>query len=204
MVTIMRVQADWTGFPGAPGYSSFYFRDFGTGGLDGTEPDQAQAQSAADRVSTFFTNVRAHIAAEVNLAINPEVEFIEDTTGLMQSIAQISPTPITGVSAGGSWSGPVGAVVNWRTDSVKKGRRIRGRTFLVPIVSSRYHAQGGLAEQYRASIETAATNLIDTTDTPDLGVYSRPSGPGATDGQWAVVSSCNVPGLSAVLRSRRD
>lgn len=204
MVAILRVQAKWSGFPGAPGYSSFHFRDFGTGSGDGLEPDIAQAQSAADRLRTFFGGMATKVPGSATIEIESEVEMLESTTGALIDILPISPPLPVDCLGAVSYSGPVGGVVNWKTSLVHRGRRIRGRTFLVPFTSDCFSTTGGLDPTIRDDIQSHAEVLSANPGTPDLGVWSRPSAAGATDGQWAVVASCNVPLLAAVLRSRRD
>lgn len=204
MVLILRVQARWNGFSGAPGYSAFHFRDFGTGAGDGTDGDTAQAQAAADKLTAFFTTIAERLPEGLTVQPEAEVELLEDSTGQLENVLGITPLPpVTGVGTG-NYSGPVGAVINWRTSLVKNGRRIRGRTFLVPLVSSCFTGDGGLSSITIDDIQNAANTLSATDSTPDLGVYSRPSASGATDGKWAVVSNSSVPTLAAVLRSRRD
>lgn len=204
MVAILRVQARWGGFSGAPGYSAFHFRDFGTGEGTGTDGDVTQSQAAADKLTAFFSTIADRLPEDLTVQPEAEVEMLEDTTGELLDVFGITPLPpVLGVGLG-NYSGPVGAVVNWRTALVKNGRRIRGRTFLVPLVAASFGADGGLSSIAQSDIQNAANTLSATDSTPDLGVYSRPSAVGATDGQWAVVSSTSVPVLAAVLRSRRD
>ena len=204
MVNILRVRSDWTGFVGAPGYTVMHFRDFNTGTGGGTDGDAAQALAAATRVRTFFDAVKAFLPTSVRVSVSPEVDLLEDTTGeLVNSFTIASPTAVQGTGTGG-YAGPQGAVINWRTAGIRNGRRIRGRTFLVPCVSSIFGVDGQIVAGSRATLVTAAAALADNAGTPDLGVYARPSGPGATDGKWSVVTASTVPSLAAVLRSRRD
>jgi len=139
---------------------------------------------------------------------------IEETTGEMVNILNATGggSYLSNASAGQVMAGASGAVVNWRTGVVRKGRRIKGRTFLVPLKTTVYDEDGTLTSAAIGTINSAAAALINTTGEADLGVYGRPTrqrgDDGAMetipDGLWAVATSFNVPDMAAVLRSRRD
>lgn len=204
MAPILRVKAEWTGFTGAPGYSVFHFRDFGTG--EGGTPTDEEAQSAATRTQAFFQSCVNYIPGPVRIGIASDCELLEETTGELIDVVPITPPTQTAGSAASAqtYSGPVGAVINWRTSVVHRGRRIRGRTFLVPLLSLAFESNGTLGATARQTILDAANTLAGTGNSPDLGVWSRPSAPGMADGNWGVVSGVTVPDMGAVLRSRRD
>lgn len=200
MATMLKVKMRWSGFTGSPGYSNFYFREFSN-----NPPTNADADEAVDRVETFITNVKSLLPNVVNLAAEADVEVIEETTGALQNVLQAVPAAAQAGTGGvGNYAAAVGAVITWRTAGVRNGRRIRGRTFLVPLYNSMFSTDGSLASTTVTTLNTAATNLLATTSSPDFGVWARPTGPGATDGIWYLANSASVPDMSAVLRSRRD
>lgn len=204
MVNMLRVTTRWSGFNGGPGYTNLFFRDFGTGEGPGSDGDAAQALSAASRVREFFNSLAPIFPNEVTFNVLSDVDILEDTTGtLVDSIQIEAPAPVQGSNAA-SFSGPVGLVVNWKTSAIRNGRRIRGRTFLVPVASSLFGVTGGVIPADAAGVAAAAEILADRNATPDLGVWARPTSATAADGQWAVCTGSNVPLLAAVLRSRRD
>lgn len=201
MTGMLKVATKWTGFSGAPGYTNFFFRDFSSTG----EPTSAQATAAVARVQTFWSNMAAKFPPNVQLAIQGEVQVIEDTDGKLKDIFTVTPPAnIVGGSATTTYSAPTGMVINWRTGGVRNGRRIRGRTFLVPCANNMYEADGSIAAASLASAVSTAQALADQTGTPDLGVWARPTTKGATDGIWQVVTGVTVPDMAAVLRSRRN
>lgn len=197
----MRVTTRWSGFTGSPGFTVMHFRDFDTEG--NVTPEQVNA--AITRTRSFWTTVHQRISSTVTLQPQSEVEILEDSTGELVDVVQATApnAPILG-TASGSVAGPAGAVINWRTSSIRNGRRIRGRTFLVPLAVTAYEANGSLVAAAQSEFLLAATNLVDSTGTPDLGVFARPTGPDAADGQWVRATGANVPDMVAVLRSRRD
>lgn len=204
MVNILRVTTKWDGFPGAPGYTNLFFRDFATGEGPGTDGDATQAQAAVDRVRTFWTALTGLFPDEVKLSIQPEVDMLEDTTGTLVNSFGVTPGAIISGTGAASFAGPVGMVINWKTAGIRNGRRIRGRTFLVPVTNAVFLSTGGLNPAEVTGVKAAADALANPSGAVDLGVWARPSGPLATDGQWSLVRSTSVPVLAAVLRSRRD
>lgn len=204
MAPVYRVKVRWDGFSGAPGFSVFHMRDFAEGGGDGGDPTEAGAQAAADRIYGFFNAVRTQMPTSVDLSIEPEVELLEETTAELIDMFPVTSEATLSGSSASSFAGPVGAVVNWRTSVVHRGRRIRGRTFLVPLSMPSFTTGGVLATATLGPLRTAAEALIAPGGSPDLGVLARPSAPGASDGRWAAVTAANVPTMAAVLRSRRD
>jgi hypothetical protein len=209
MAEILRITARWNGFQGAPGYTNFHFREF-SAGLD----QQQYAAQAADRVAIFFNECRTLLPAGVQIQVQGEAALIEETNGEMQDIIGFTPpalilTPGTNLDG---YAAAVGAVITWRTRVVRKGRRIKGRTFIVPLKGDAYGSDGTLSLDTVGQLNTAANNLNDDTKQPDFGVYARPtrtknadgSVSVANDGLWASVESHSVPDMGAVLRSRRD
>lgn len=204
MANVLRVKSRWSGFSGAPGYTLLHFRDFTGTAPDNGDPTAAQATAAVARTKTFFEAIRSTLPNSVSIQVESEVEVIEDTTGQLTNTFAATPVTVTVGSGGTDFAGPIGAVINWRTTAVRNGRRVRGRTFLVPLRGLSFDATGALGATSRTTLVNAATALADTTGSPDLGVLARPSSTGATDGQWHPVSGASVPSMAAVLRSRRD
>lgn len=196
---MMRVTARWTGFSGAPGYSNFFFASgFLDGGLLGDE-----AQALADRVANAFRAADLLLPEPVRISIEPEVPVIDSDTGEIQSFNTIEPPAVVeGSGTTGEFAGPAGAVVTWRTSDVRGGRRIRGRTFLVPLRTFAYQSDGTLTSQAITELRAFADTMIGGDLDGDLGVWSRPVG--GSGGVFASVTGYTIPDMVAVLRSRRD
>jgi hypothetical protein len=95
-------------------------------------------------------------------------------------------------------------VISWSTAGVRNGRRIRGRNFIVPLSNEAWDIDGKIKQVAYGSLQTAADALITGSDVTRLQVWARPTAPGATDGETAVVTSYRIPDMSAILRSRRS
>lgn len=213
MAELMRVKMRWQGFQGAPGYSVFHFQDQAGDGSPATVI-QGMVDAAHGRIWNFANNIKTLLPNVVQLVVEPDVEVIESTDGRLLDVRTApSKVMLTG-SAGETsvYSAASGAVINWRTAVVRKRRRIRGRTFVVPLASTCYETNGTLNTSCMAILNTEAATLTAQTTEPDLGIYARPTRTKNTDGtwktnsdgEWAVVRSHTVPDMTAVLRSRRD
>lgn len=195
-----KVTIDWSGFPGGPGYTNLYLRDFtGSGAIDQTIVD-----SAVTKVDALLTAMRTRIPTTVITGVSPTIEAIEETDGSLQGFWTGSPAAPAGGGGGSAYSAPSGACISWYTSTVRNNRRIRGRTFIVPLATSAYEADGSLLGTFLTAMNTALTAFVGTGAAADAGVWARPSGPGATDGQWALTTSFRLPDKAAILTSRRD
>jgi hypothetical protein len=207
MPLLARYKLRWNGFNGAPGYSVFHMRDFV--GDDTTVPD---IQGGANKILVFATRLQAVLPANVNLSLLPDVEVIDEATGEIREVrgAVVDPPKFGSAAAGTGYAAAVGAVITWRTGIVIDGRRLKGRTFLVPLTAGAFQNDGSLLQTTVDTLNTAATGLHDSVGSPDLGVYSRPRKADpvknitAREGRWALVTTHSVPDMGAVLRSRRD
>lgn len=198
---MIRVKALWSGFQGAPGLTVFHFSKFDVGAGFVT----ADSQSAVDRVRSFFFGCTASLPAGVSVQVQGDAEIIEGTdNSLVEIHATTQPAVVNGTATGTSYASPVGAVVNWRTNEIRKGRRIRGRSFLVPLAGSAFESNGTLSASTLTNVSSSANTLRTAAGSTQLGVYARPTTKDATDGLWAQVTAHSVPDMGAVLRSRRD
>lgn len=193
-MSILRVTAQWTGFNGAPGYSVFHY--MGGGGLI------SDAQQVADRTGASLALLKPLLPATVRIAVESEVAVLDEDTGVLSDFRGITPPGAVQGSSPNGYAGPAGAVVNWRTDDVRAGRRIRGRTFLVPLISSSFDAGGTLTDSTITTIRSFADSMVGGDFDSELVVWSRPIN--GSGGVAATVTSASVPDKAAVLRSRRD
>jgi hypothetical protein len=203
MTAMLKVKARWHGFTGSPGYSNFFFREWSDGSWS---PTNAEASAATDKIHKFFAGIASLFPASVNIQVENDVEIIEDTDGKLQNVlVSTSRANVQGSSTTATFAAAAGAVVTWQTAGVRNGRRVRGRTFLVPTTTAAFEANGSLAGAHINNIGVAANALLAPDPAaPDFGVYSRPSFKGATDGQFQIANGFRVPDMAAVLRSRRD
>lgn len=212
MAEVVRIKAQWTGFQGAPGVNIWHF-----GPADGSSGSWAlpDAQACADRVKAFYQGIQIQLPPTVQIAVSADAEVFNVENGSLQRVLGIvAGNPIPGNGGASGFASAAGAVVSWRTDTVRNRRRMRGRTFLVPLAASCYETNGTLTSSAISTIQGAATTLRTAAGGAVFGIWARPKkdislpipGGGYTfsGGQFGKASSNNVPDMSAVLRSRRD
>jgi hypothetical protein len=200
MALIARVKVNWTGFIGAPGFTNLHFAptDFGPS-ITQTVVNDAQA-----KVDTWLNAWKAAFPTTVLWGVDPTVEVIEDSTGDLQEYMTVTPEAVESGSQAGAYAAASGAVVNWSTAGVRNGRRVRGRTFMVPLSGAAFESNGTLLNTALTGWRNASTAMITTVDAATLVVWSRPSGIGASDGISHAVTAATIADKAAVLTSRRD
>lgn len=212
MSNLLRVKLRWSGFQGGPGYSIFHFANTSEG-----FNTIAEAEAAVDRVDAFAEAIKGMIPYQTSLQVETDVEDINPVNGEMITVFSATPASAHNatISLGPTFAGPVGMVINWKTGGVRAGRRVRGRTFLVPLLSQTFDINGTATSGALSTVNAAAAPLYAGTE-PDirLGVWARPTaikdangdptGEYNDDGVWHPATAHSVPDMAAVLRSRRD
>lgn len=193
-MTIWQHRAVWTGIPGGTGISTFY-------------TTVGAFQADVDFIRAFFAGVAGSLAAGVSVQVLAEGVTINEVSGAVTGTWGPFTAPGAVVGTGGvNFAAPVGAYVQWRTGGVVHNRRVRGRTFLVPLGAGLYDAQGTIVNTNLSGIQTAAAALV--TNLTDMGIWSRPfaGSPGnpARSGSVHTVTSALAVDKAVVLRSRRD
>ncbi len=204
-MTLMRVKARWT-IPGAgTAFSVFHFGN----GPDGDASDQ-EASNATGATRTFFDAVKAYLPNQVIVDVLTDVEIIDVATGNLVDVRSAAAlTPVNGgASAAGNWVAPAGACITWSTDGLRtvssKPRRVRGRTFLVPLAGVAYENNGTLTAGALTALNTAATGLRGNFNNQELGIYGRPGVNASPPGQFYSVIGHRITDQAAILRSRRS
>lgn len=198
MPNLARISCAWQNWPGAPGVSQFY-------------ADPTNLQATVNALKTFWDSFATALPTNLTVQVPSSGDFIDDADGKINGAWSVpsQPAPTTATGAG-SYAGNAGMVVHWLTIAVVNGRRIRGRTFIVPLVAGAYDTGGSLTPLIVSASKLAADKLI--TDTAGaLKVWHRPvyAKPKTTPptivkpGSAATVTSSRIPDLAVSLRSRR-
>lgn len=194
-MAVYRAKLRWTGFTGAPGYTNLHFDA-------PTEPTQAGAQAVYDAANSFASGIISALPSAVTITTESGIEVVDQTTNELITILSATGVPgVKGIQTGG-FSSATGACITWETGEVKNGRRVRGRTFVVPLASAYYDVDGTLTAGVITDLLNAATALAGGGF--NFGVLSRPSTTGAADGSFHTVSSGRIADKTAILTSRRD
>lgn len=193
-MSINRVRSVWFGATGLPGISTFYL---------------TSAPSSADltHMVAFWTAIGAFLPDAVDIQVDQQGDVIDEATGGLTGAWTVATTPAVAHGTGlGAYAANAGVCLNWITGAVVHGRRLKGRTFIVPA-SPACFTSAGTPATVTNQIATAAAQLIT-----DLGgsmvVWSRPQAAGAAGGarlgSTAAATGAQMSSKTAQLKSRRD
>lgn len=197
---MMRHRWTWSGFSGGPGLSTFYALG-------------SNAQQFADGIRTFLqigiaNGALGSLPTGVKIVPDSFVDMIEETDGALDSAVGITaPADLNGATAGG-YGSPMGLCVTWGTGALVTGpsgrpRRLRGRTFLVPLAGADFDTDGTFSNTKLTTLRNAANTYLGGTWQPC--VWSRPwPNAAANNGQAAAILNASVRDKAAILTSRRD
>lgn len=187
---VTEYQVSWTG-PGGPGVSTFHTVDV-TG--------SSEAFSVSSRLQAMFDVLANYLPNEVQTRGPAEAKTLDTATGALVAVHPISAPWVSTGQSNGSYNRAAGARWDWLTAALVGGRRLRGRTYAVPLVAAAFDGDGAVLSSVASSLRTAAETLIagNASANVPLQVWSR------THGVARDVVGVTVPPLGAVLRSRRD
>jgi hypothetical protein len=189
---------NWAGFSGAPGYTNLHF-------LLADTPTGTQLSETVTKVRTFFNAWGSFIPNGVSINFPSEIEQFDTNSGVLEGSFSVTPgAVVNGAASTAPYSSASGACITWNTAAVVAGRRLRGRTFMVPLApTSAFQSDGTLAVAGLVTMRSAAQALADDATGMPLVVWHRPT-LGGTDGLAGVVTGASITDKTAVLRSRRD
>jgi hypothetical protein len=161
--------------------------------------DDEAAVSAV--VWSVFQDAKALFTTGTTITIPDNGDVIDPVTGTLTGTWSEGGGPLTtvGTSAGNAAAG-VGASITWLTGGIVNGKRVRGRTFIVPMYSNLYEADGTLSSGAVTLLNAFGTDLV----AGGLSVWHRPTGPGTADGSEHLVTGFRLRDKVAFLSSRRD
>lgn len=192
MTTMRRLRVTWNGLGGLPGLSTFYYG--------------VASPNVSDAV-TFFTAIKGLFPNGLSWDIPSTGDEIDDTTGELTGVWAGSGGGSVAASGGSlPYAAGVGARVQWNTLVISSGSRVRGATFLVPLLGSTYDSSGTVDDTKLATLRTAASAFAASGVAK--GVWRRPKpAPGgigpARPGLYAAINSATIPDRVTSLRTRR-
>lgn len=169
-------------------------------------PDAPTATEAMARVRAMFNSAAALITSSAVLTFDPVVQIIDETTGTLVNAAT-GATPAAVAFTGSLTVLPpqTQGLARFSTPQFVRGRNLKGRMFLPGVIQSSSTSAGAPTAGYISSWNTALGLLGTTIVTPiSQVVWSRPTGPGASDGMSGAVSGRSVASTFAVQRGRRS
>jgi len=187
MANLVRVRTTWNGTAVVgEGVSTFYFTEAHTGFV-------------AD-LTAFWTTLKGNFPAGITLRTDNTGDLVDIDTGQLSGTwTDTAGSPVLTTGAGVFAQG-VGARVKWTTTGIRNGRRVRGATFLCPLINGSYESDGSLTSTFITAATTACNTLLTDSGT-FMRTYSRPV-PGQ-GGQASPVTAALIPDKISWLRSRR-
>lgn len=185
MATIRRYRVLWGGVGGLPGYSLFYATAAGALGSD---------------LVTFFTAIKGSFPGPLSWDVPLSGDTLDDATGTINGGWTDVGGGIVTATGSGAYAAGTGAYVRYGTAAIVNGRRLKGRTFLCPLVSGSYDSSGTIATVTLGQFNTAASTLATTGR---LVVWHRPSVASPSGGSSSAATSGTCPDQVTSLRSRR-
>jgi len=156
---------------------------------------------ATVELATFFNAIKTVFPNAVTWDIPGTGDVIDDTTGLITGAWTAgTAASVSGTGGTGAYVAGTGAFVRWQTGGIVNGRRVRGRTFLCPLITTAFDSNGTLSNPNVTTFQTAATTLAASGK---LLIWHRPSA-GGSDGSNHVVVGATVPDKVTSLRTRRS
>lgn len=152
-------------------------------------------------IKTAYQSLTNILPTNVTITVPGTGDTIDDTTGEL--------TGVWSTAGGGSFVGAgtavsaagVGACVGWQTGGIVGGKKLRGRTFIVPLHNATYEGDGTLSPSTLSALDTFGSQLRAAGP---LAVWHRPTTKGGTDGNSYGVIAHRVRDKVAYLSSRRD
>src|SRR5574337_1298121 len=189
MVAILRSRVTWSGAPVVgPGLTTHYWTS-----------DSVGVYAA---LKAAFTATRGSIPIGVTWSWDGVLDEIESTTGeLTGTVADDVAGQVLSTGSPTVWAMGVGARVRWTTPGIVGGRRVRGSTFLVPLLAGLYGSDGTLSGEGLTGPAGFGGALLAGPSTGSLLVYSRPTA--VRPGSASAVTAFDVPDKVSWLRSRR-
>jgi hypothetical protein len=181
----------WSTPGGGTGYSVFH---------TAAPTTAAEAQSAASAFHTFAQTILSYMPNEVSIVGDTEYRVLNDVTGTLTGVFSVSGGTGGSGSDTANYNRAAGARIDWGTNTIVGGRRLRGRTYIVPLGTGAFDSNGLVSAAGIAALANAGANLVDDLDAVQrpLVVWSR------VYGQTATVTNVQIPPKGAILTGRRD
>jgi hypothetical protein len=194
LMPFSQLTARWNGFTGSPGWIRMKFLG---------ELNVADANTAAANFRSFLVQLSTLGPAGSSITFDTAVG-IYDNDGSQTGEVTLSVVPAAiSCTGAGAYAGGAGAVINWTTGAFHLGRKVRGRTFLVPLTQGAFQTDGTLASTVQGNIQSAGVTFANSSPSPVV-FSQKPNGSGGVSSLISVISGATVPDRTAILRSRRD
>jgi len=189
MVMPAEYRAIWNTPGGGVGYSVFHFDDAAS---------TSEAQTIANAVRQFFNALVGLFPDEVSITFDTEVLNLS-LTGVLTGVFPVVPPGGVVGSQTLAYNRAAGLRVDWTTGAIVAGRRLTGRTYLVPASIGAFDSAGLVTVATVVAVQNAGNAMLAAVAaTTPMVVWSR------THSTTAGVQASTVPNKGAILTGRRD
>lgn len=129
-------------------------------------------------------------------------DTIDEASGEINGSWSMTAPAVVNGGVNAAYAGGVGTRVVWATSGITRGRRVKGATYIVPLLASQYDVNGAIADASLTTMVTAA-NTLRAADSGSMRIYTRPNAALGTVGKSQAVTGATVPDKVSWLRSRR-
>lgn len=171
----------WIGGRIGQGASVFHFESIASGSAAG---------ALATAVRGLFDARKADFSQDITWQFDSEVLELDNAGNLQASYPVATPAAITGSSTGAYTSGS-GIVVRHNTGVILGGKRILGRTFMVPTMGATFDTNGDVSGTSIGFFNTAFTNFNTAC-----------AATGANFAVWSKANTATVPVLNSTTQPR--
>lgn len=181
-----RLRVSWDGLGGLPGLSTFYY---------------GVASPNVSDVVALLTAVKVYMPNSLIITVPSSGDELDSATGALTGVwAGTGGGTIVGTGGVTGYAAGTGCIFDWSTGVIHNGRRVKGRTFITPLLVGSYSGSGVIMPATQAALQTAVNTFAASGVAK--GIWSKGRGPG--DGIYAAIASGNVPNRVTSLRSRRS
>lgn len=161
----------------------------------------APLSSVVTAMNDLATSMVANMPAGAAIQVPSSGDAIDEATGTLTGTWSASggALKVSPQSAAQPFAAGTGYLIQWKAAGIVRGRRVQGRTFVCPVVTNTYDAQGSIQSTLLTAQQTAATAFAASGF---FGIWHRPSPAGA--GSVSQIQSAVVPDRVTSLRSRRS
>lgn len=186
MADVREIIVDLDGLTGLPGVSVFHSLNSTSG--------------AVAAIRAFYNTISGFFPSGMTIQVRNTGDVLDSDSGHL--VSGWTDTAVSVVNGGGTggYAAGTGTFIRWQTGAIVGGRRLRGRTFIVPITSAFYQSNGTITDANVGALQTAADTLWGTGT---LNVWHRPPVGTFAGGALHVVTGATAVDKVTSLRSRR-
>lgn len=189
---IYRYRWSITGGQVGTGFINFY--------ADASLPAQPFVTATAALLNgAWATGASGGLPSGITLTPDAICDVITAATGKLNGSSGITPPSVITGGNSSVYAAPGGFALTWTTGAIVNGKRLKGRTFFVPVSSAKFQTDGTLDNVYVSAIRAAAATYAGGSWFPC--VWHRPVG--GTGGSAAVMNGYTLNDKVAILTSRR-